>query len=116
FTHLEEFRRLEREARASERGLWATRPVPSASALAAVPGLPTTAAVTPTTEQVYVTRTGTKYHRAGCRHLARSPIPMALPDAAARFGACSVCRPPTLSATSPLPAASASSAPRAAPA
>lgn len=43
---------------------------------------------------VYVTRTGAKYHRAGCRYLARSMIPMPLKEAAARYGPCSVCRPP----------------------
>ncbi len=46
---------------------------------------------------VYVTRTGTRYHRAGCRYLARSRIPVALKDAAARYAPCSVCGPPTLS-------------------
>jgi len=45
---------------------------------------------------VYVTRTGTKYHRAGCRYLARSQIPMSLKEAAARYGPCSVCKPPVL--------------------
>lgn len=50
---------------------------------------------------VYVTRTGEKYHRAGCRYLARSQIPMALKDAAARYGPCSVCKPPTLAQAGP---------------
>lgn len=45
---------------------------------------------------VYVTRTGTKYHRAGCRYLARSSIPMSLKEAAARYSPCSVCRPPVV--------------------
>lgn len=45
---------------------------------------------------VYVTRTGEKYHRDGCRHLARSKIPMSLAEAAKRYGPCSVCRPPTV--------------------
>jgi hypothetical protein len=39
------------------------------------------------TETVYVTRTGEKYHRAGCRSLAKSSAPMALKDAAQRYGA-----------------------------
>jgi micrococcal nuclease len=44
---------------------------------------------------VYVTRTGHKYHRAGCRYLRRSMIAMRLSEAK-RQGetACSVCRPP----------------------
>ena len=44
---------------------------------------------------VYVTRTGAKYHRAGCRSLARSSIPMSLKDAKQRgYTPCSVCKPP----------------------
>jgi phosphatidylserine/phosphatidylglycerophosphate/cardiolipin synthase-like enzyme len=41
---------------------------------------------------VYVTRTGKKYHRAGCRYLSKSMIPMKLEEAiAAGYSACSVC-------------------------
>jgi micrococcal nuclease len=43
---------------------------------------------------VYVTRTGSKYHRAGCRYLSKSMIPMPLKEAAQRYAPCSVCRPP----------------------
>jgi hypothetical protein len=50
--------------------------------------------VDPATITVYVTRTGGKYHRDGCRYLRRSRIPMSLREAARRFGPCSVCRPP----------------------
>jgi endonuclease YncB( thermonuclease family) len=53
---------------------------------------------------VYVTRTGTKYHREGCRLRARSQIPIALKNVG-RHTPCSVCNPPTLrgaaSTTSP---------------
>jgi rubrerythrin len=42
---------------------------------------------------VYITRTGEKYHRAGCRYLSRSMIPISLEDARRSYGACSVCRP-----------------------
>ncbi len=45
---------------------------------------------------VYVTRTGKKYHRDGCRSLSRSRIPMKLSEAAKRYGRCAVCRPPVL--------------------
>ena len=55
------------------------------------------AATTETGEQiVYVTRTGSKYHKARCRYLSKSAIPMKLKDAAARYGPCSVCNPPRL--------------------
>ncbi len=44
---------------------------------------------------VYITRTGAKYHRAGCRYLAKSMIPIDLGRAEARgYGPCSVCKPP----------------------
>jgi hypothetical protein len=43
---------------------------------------------------VYVTKTGTKYHQAGCSSLSRSAIPMRLDDAVRRYGPCSRCRPP----------------------
>jgi len=36
----------------------------------------------PKTITVYVTRTGQKYHRDGCRYLSRSKIPMSLAEAA----------------------------------
>jgi len=46
---------------------------------------------------VYITRTGAKYHRAGCRSLLRSSIPIKLRDAVAKgYGACKLCNPPTL--------------------
>jgi hypothetical protein len=47
------------------------------------------------TQTVYITRTGKKYHRDGCRYLASSKIPVSLKDAKARgYTACKVCHPP----------------------
>jgi len=99
FRYLEQFRQFEREARAAGRGLWS-------SAGAA----PSGSSVATTTETVYVTKTGEKYHRASCPSLARSQIPMSLAEAAARYGACSICKPPTLA--SPAEAAPPASAPK----
>jgi hypothetical protein len=45
---------------------------------------------------VYVTRTGSKYHNAGCSYL-KSSIPMKLSEAATRYTPCSRCNPPILS-------------------
>ena len=45
---------------------------------------------------VYVTKTGEKYHSAGCRYLSKSSIAMRLGDAVKRYSPCSVCSPPTL--------------------
>jgi hypothetical protein len=52
-------------------------------------------------ETVYVTHTGAKYHRAGCRYLRSSSRAMALSDAAALYAPCSVCRPPQPEAPKP---------------
>ena len=63
--------------------------VPAASPQAAQP------AVDPQTVTVYVTKTGKKYHREGCRSLSRSKIPMTLKEAKAKgYTPCSTCRPP----------------------
>lgn len=48
----------------------------------------------PEGETVYVTRTGSKYHRSGCQYLRRSRIPVSLNEAKQSYGPCSVCRPP----------------------
>ncbi len=41
---------------------------------------------------VYVTRTGTKYHAAGCRSLRKSKIPMKLSEAKKQgYTACKIC-------------------------
>lgn len=44
---------------------------------------------------VYITRTGKKYHRAGCRYLSKSMIPISIKEAKRRgYGPCSACNPP----------------------
>ncbi len=46
---------------------------------------------------VYVTRTGSKYHRGNCRYLRRSKIETTLLEAVERgITSCSVCKPPIL--------------------
>lgn len=53
-------------------------------------------ATDPASQVVYVTNTGEKYHRAGCRYL-KSTIETTLGDAvAAGYEPCKVCNPPTL--------------------
>jgi hypothetical protein len=64
---------------------------------------------------VYVTKTGAKYHKAGCRSLSRSQIPMTLADASKRYGPCSICKPPILAAATASAPPAAASTPRAAP-
>ncbi len=48
----------------------------------------------PQEQTVYITRTGSKYHRSGCRYLSKSMIPISLSEAKANYGPCSVCNPP----------------------
>ena len=49
------------------------------------------------TETVFITRTGKRYHRDGCRYLASSKIPVSLTGAKARgYTACKVCHPLTV--------------------
>jgi hypothetical protein len=44
---------------------------------------------------VYITKTGEKYHRSGCRYLKKSKIAITLKDAKERgYDPCSVCDPP----------------------
>jgi micrococcal nuclease len=43
---------------------------------------------------VYITRTGTRFHRAGCRYLQYSAIPITRSEAIARgYTPCKICRP-----------------------
>ena len=47
-------------------------------------------------QTVYITKTGSKYHKGTCRYLSRSKIPISLEDAKKQgYGACSVCKPST---------------------
>lgn len=114
FKHLETFRDQERAAKEAKKGLWGdgativsdaqpatapstTSPTPQRQATASSEAIqrstPQPRAQTQETT-VYVTRTGAKYHRDGCRYLSRSRIPMSLSDAQQSYSACSVCRPP----------------------
>jgi len=59
---------------------------------------------------VYITKTGSKYHRASCTYLRKSSIPISLKDAVARgYTPCSICNPPTLKQDTPSTSSVASS-------
>lgn len=52
----------------------------------------TSSRTTPEEQTVYITRTGSKYHRDGCQYLNQSKIPISLSDAQAQgYTACSKC-------------------------
>jgi micrococcal nuclease len=98
FKYLDQFRGYEREAREAGRGLWG-----GAAAAAVVPAAGAADESANPEQLVYVTRTGAKYHREGCRFLARSQIPIALENVG-NHAPCSVCKPPTLRNSAPAPA------------
>lgn len=53
------------------------------------------AAQEPTEQVVYVTNSGSKYHRASCAHLSKSKIEKTLSEAkAAGYEPCKTCKPP----------------------
>jgi hypothetical protein len=43
---------------------------------------------------VYITKTGTRYHRPGCRYAARGSTAVDLVEVRGRYKACLSCRPP----------------------
>lgn len=107
------FKKFQEEARTKEKGLWAlednkeSETVASTSSLSGnknnAPSNKTSSSGTSTNTQseskkeitVYVTATGEKYHRAGCRYLKKSKIPISLSEAkASGYEPCKVCNPP----------------------
>ncbi len=44
---------------------------------------------------VYITKSGKRYHRAGCSYLKKSAIPKRLSEVIGRYEPCSRCNPPT---------------------
>ena len=99
--YVDYFTHYQTDAREGSKGLWGI-PIAPAVSSAATSNEPATQSITstppPQVEKkgttVYVTKTGHKYHRAGCKYLARSQIPMDLPSAiAAGYTPCSVCNP-----------------------
>ncbi|WP_448517744.1 thermonuclease family protein [Pseudothermotoga sp.] len=74
------FALLQRTARLAQRGLWNTSSSSTDSSSAVI---------------VYITDTGNKYHRDGCRYLSQSKIPITLEEAKKRgYEPCTVCNPP----------------------
>ena len=97
----------EQSIRDHKIGLWsATNRIPpwdfrkgiEENAVVAVPAPIPFAPITQPSDQssitVYVTKTGTHYHRGGCRSLSQSHIPSSLDRARAGYSRCSVCNPP----------------------
>jgi endonuclease YncB( thermonuclease family) len=81
FQYMDDFRQAERLARERGLGLWGPDPAPSKPSA---------------DEVVYVTKTGTKYHRAGCRALSKSAAAVRLAEVGTKYQPCAVCHPPKL--------------------
>ena len=79
FKHMELFRHYGAKAREAGKGLYGTPQNPEE------PG---------ETGQVYVTRTGQKYHVDGCLSLSKSKFPISLAEAKQKYSPCSRCNPP----------------------
>jgi len=96
--HTDRFLRAQRKAKEAGRGLWGDGATPANDPILAVDDgqLNVEDDSTPPSSgrTVYITRTGERFHRGGCRYLRRSRIPCVLKDAIARgLAPCRVCRP-----------------------
>ncbi len=100
FAHAELYRAYERHARQARKGVWAetgsgpsTRPAEAAPSSPQVTPAPRHAAESQPV--VYVTRAGTRYHRADCQHARSGATPITLEEAKSRgLKPCSRCKPP----------------------
>lgn len=115
FKYSAEFQQLEKFARERGKGIWNTslaeqstnppqqkntsQSLPTrqrAATTTAIPASTPTPKISPNTDMekniVYVTKTGTKYHRNGCRFLSKSSTSIKLEDAKAKgYAPCGVC-------------------------
>ena len=88
--HSDYYQRVQTQARSVGLGIWAV-PFPTGKAIQGK-----TQRKTPQegSDTVFITRTGSKFHRAGCRYLRYSAIPIKRSEAIAQgYSPCSVCRP-----------------------
>ncbi len=86
FAHLSQFSYYEGRARVVKKGLWQVKE--------SIRGDVTASQALPTADTaVYITRTGSKYHRAGCGFLRRSQISISLEDAKRYYSPCLHCNP-----------------------
>jgi len=90
FRYMELFTYYEQRARDSGKGLWSA-PTTAQDSIIKENSKQSSSSDDTT---VYITKTGTKYHRDECRYLARSKIPIKKTDAINRgYTPCSVCNP-----------------------
>ena len=95
FKYLDEFQDAEIKARRVSKGLWSATSNMTREEVKQVKQNKTPTSDNVADQIVYVTNTGSKYHRSTCRYLRKSKIPMKLKAAAgAGYTPCKVCKPP----------------------
>ena len=96
FKHMELFRYYGNRAREVGKGLYGLSQANSGGVISqtGVSSVASEAVDAAAQNDVYVTRTGTKYHREGCRSLSRSKIPLSLAEAKQKYSPCGRCSPP----------------------
>ena len=87
FKHMELFRYYGNRARTAGKGLYG-------APQARVDSQSEASLAVESEGEVYVTRTGKKYHREGCISLRRSKMPISLAEAKERYSPCGRCNPP----------------------
>lgn len=93
-TKVEEQKRKDAEAKAQAEALAKAQAESAKQASQQIVSAPSTQ-VDNQSITVYVTKTGSKYHRDGCQYLRQSRIPISLDNAHAQgYGPCSKCNPP----------------------
>lgn len=92
------YAKAEKDAREKMLGLWAGKnPIPPWD-FRKGKGVedPNEGKTDPATFTVYVTSSGAKYHKAGCKFLAKSKNERTLAEVTGKYEPCSVCKPPVL--------------------
>jgi micrococcal nuclease len=92
------FARWDSTAQVRNRGLWKlveSQVEGGGPGTAISPGASKTVVAPKTTEgvTVYITRSGSKYHRDNCRYLSKSKKAITLAEASTRYSPCKVCKP-----------------------
>jgi micrococcal nuclease len=90
FEHSDRFVALQTRAREAGKGLWATSPA-KPTAKSAISNSPDRESPGHDHETVYVTTSGKKYHKEGCRYLKKSKRAVSIKEAKERYTACKVC-------------------------
>jgi endonuclease YncB( thermonuclease family) len=95
---VEQYRRAAARAREMKKGLWSPGRALEPAGVSPTPGPagPAGSGATPETAsmQVYVTPSGKKYHREGCKFLGKNARALLLEAARKRYEPCSACNPP----------------------